>query len=74
VRFTAALSLAKIGAKAIQAIPILKDALYLDQNRYVNGNALLALERIGTNEALKIVLSYLKISRWCAKTTASSLF
>jgi hypothetical protein len=37
VRFTAALSLAKLGAKAVQAIPILKDALYLDQNRYVNG-------------------------------------
>jgi hypothetical protein len=73
-KFTAALSLAKIGTKAIQAIPILKDALYLDENRYVNGNALLALERIGTSEALKIVLSYLKISRWCAKTTADSLF
>jgi HEAT repeat protein len=73
-RFTAALSLAKLGAKAIPAIPILKDALYLDENRYVNGNALLALERIGTNEALKIVLAYLKMSRWCTKTTADSLY
>ncbi|CAF3458798.1 unnamed protein product [Rotaria sp. Silwood1] len=73
-RITAALSLAKIGAKATEAIPVLKDALYFDQNRYVNGNALLALERIGTSEALKIVLDYLKTSRWCAKTNASSLF
>ncbi|CAF0873418.1 unnamed protein product [Rotaria sordida] len=40
MRLTAALSMAKLGTKAIQAIPILKDALYLDQNRYVNGNAL----------------------------------
>ncbi|CAF4172106.1 unnamed protein product, partial [Adineta steineri] len=73
-RLTAALSLARIGANANEAIPILKDSLYQDQNRYVSGNALLALERIGTSEALKIVLSYLKISRWCSKTTASSLF
>jgi hypothetical protein len=74
IRFTAALSLAKIGTKAVEAIPALKDALYLDQNRYVNGNALLALERIQTSEALKIVLNYLKPSRWCTKTTASSLY
>jgi HEAT repeat protein len=73
-RIIAALSLARIGAKAIEAIPALKDALYFDQNRYVNGNALLALERIGTSEALKIILDYLKTSRWCAKTNASSLF
>ncbi|UJR11486.1 hypothetical protein I4U23_015666 [Adineta vaga] len=74
VRLTAALSLAKLGAKAIEAIPSLKDALYFDSNRYVNGNALLALERIGTSEALNIVLNYLKTSRWCTKTTATSLF
>lgn len=74
VRFTAALSIAKLGSKAVQAIPALKDALYLDQNRYVNGNALLALEKIGTTEALKILLSFLKISRWCPKTTANSLY
>ncbi|CAF4718127.1 unnamed protein product, partial [Rotaria sp. Silwood2] len=46
VRFTTALSLAKLGVKAIQAIPNLKEALYQDQNRYVNANALLALKRI----------------------------
>ncbi|CAF3860139.1 unnamed protein product [Rotaria sp. Silwood1] len=74
MRFTAALSLAKLGVKAIQAIPSLKEALYLDKNRYVNANALLALKRIGTNEALKIVLHYLEMSRWCAKTTAASLY
>ncbi|CAF1203693.1 unnamed protein product [Adineta steineri] len=73
-RFTAALSLAKIGDKAVEAIPVLKDALYFDPNRYVNGNALLALERIGTSEALKIVWNYLKTSRWCAKTSPTSLF
>ncbi|CAF1431726.1 unnamed protein product [Rotaria magnacalcarata] len=74
MRFTAALSLAKLGVKAIQAIPSLKEALYLDKNRYVNANALLALKRIGTDEALKIVLHYLEMSRWCAKTTAASLY
>ena len=74
LRFTAALSIAKIGHRAIQAIPQLKEALYLDENRYVNGNALLALERIGTNEALKILLDYLKVSRWCAKTTVGSQY
>ncbi|CAF1157732.1 unnamed protein product [Adineta steineri] len=73
-RFTAALSLAKIGGNAVEAIPVLKDALYFDPNRYVNGNALLALERIGTSEALKIVWNYLKTSRWCAKTSPASLF
>jgi HEAT repeat protein len=74
MRYTAALSIAKIGHRAIQAIPKLKEALYLDENRYVNGNALLALERIETSEALKIVLEYLKTSRWCAKTNTGSLF
>lgn len=73
-RFTAALSLAKLGPKAIAAIPVLKDALYLDENRYVNGNALLALERIGTNEALKITFQYLKTARWCEKTTPNSMY
>ncbi|CAF5157467.1 unnamed protein product, partial [Rotaria sp. Silwood1] len=72
MRLTAALSLAKLGIKAIQAIPSLKETLYLDQNRYVNANALLALKRIETDEALKIVLHYLEMSRWCAKTTAAS--
>lgn len=74
VRLTAVLSMAKLGPKAVQAIPVLTDALYRDPNRYVNANALLALERIGTNEALNIVLHYLKMSRWCAKTTANSLW
>ncbi|CAF1226831.1 unnamed protein product [Didymodactylos carnosus] len=73
-RFTAALSLAKIGAMAAQAIPTLKNALYFDSNRYVIANALLALERIGTRDTLSIVLDYLKLSRWCPKTTASSPF
>lgn len=62
-RFTAALSLTKVAPKVIQAIPILKDALYLDRDRYVNGNALLALERIRISEALQIALHYLKLSR-----------
>ncbi|CAF1149415.1 unnamed protein product [Adineta ricciae] len=74
VRFTAALSLAKLGSKANEATNALKNALHFDPNRYVNGNALLALERIGSNEALKIVLDYLKISRWCSKTTTDSLY
>ena len=66
------MSIAKLGVKAVQAIPTLEDTLYLDENRYVNCNVLLALERIGTNEALRITLDYLKVSRWCAKTTPAS--
>ena len=72
MRLTAALSLARLGPKAAQAIPELKQALYNDSNRYVNANALLALERIGTVEALKVAFDYLKMSRWCAKTTKDS--
>ncbi|CAF1659877.1 unnamed protein product, partial [Didymodactylos carnosus] len=71
-RFTAALSLAKIGAMAAAAIPTLKNTLYFDSNRYVIANALLALERVETRDAWSIVLDYLKLSRWCPKTSPSS--
>lgn len=73
-RLTAAFSISKMGVHAVSAVPVLKHALYFDPNRYVNGNALLALERIGTKDAWKTVLDYLNISRWCSKTTTASLY
>ena len=75
VRFTAALSLARIGKGAEPAIQELQDALNIDPIRYVNSNALLALKRIGTQEALQIVQDYENENQgWCSKTTSNSLF
>jgi HEAT repeat protein len=73
-RFTAALSIARIGTAATSLVPVLKDVLYSDKNRYVHANILTALERVGSIEAMKILLSYLKASRWCHITTKKSQF
>lgn len=73
VRFTSALALARIGAQAAEAIPALKQALK-DENRYVRGNAVDALNRIGTPEAKDVLLRYLLSTRWCPSTTPESLF
>ena len=48
VRHNAALSLAKIGPNAERALPALKEAL-VEENRYVRGNALLALTRVNSS-------------------------
>ena len=45
-----------------------------DGDRYVQGYALEALERISTPEALGILLSNLKSSRWCSITNSRNMF
>ena len=73
VRFSAALALAQIGPAAEAAVPALQDAL-LDENRYVPGYAVEALERIATPDALRALMPFLKSSRWCPHTTPSSIY
>lgn len=73
VRFNAVYGLAKFRAEAAAAIPILADAFY-DENRYVQGHAAIALEQIGTPEAMRILLHQLQASRWCAVTTKENTF
>jgi HEAT repeat protein len=73
VRFSAALSLAQIGPAAEAAVPALQDALN-DENRYVPGYAVEALERIATPGALRVLMPYLKSARWCAHTSPSSIY
>ncbi|MBV9537721.1 MAG: HEAT repeat domain-containing protein [Acidisphaera sp.] len=73
VRFSAALSLAQIGPAAELAVPALQDALG-DDNRYVPGYAVEALERIATPDAMRALLPYLKSARWCPHTTPSSIY
>jgi HEAT repeat protein len=73
VRFSAALSLAQIGPAAEAAVPALQDALH-DGNRYVPGYAVEALERIGSPEALRALLPFLKAARWCPHTSPTSIY
>lgn len=71
VRFSAALSLAKLGPDAAPAVAALAEALY-DSNRYVPGYAIEALERIGTPGAMGALLPFLKNARWCSQSSAAS--
>jgi len=73
VRFSAALSLAQIGPDAEAAVPALQDAL-LDENRYVPGYAVEALERIATPTAMRALMPFLKSSRWCPHTSPASIY
>jgi len=73
VRFTAALSLLRLGTESAGALPALQASLR-DENRYVRANAVDALRRIGTNDALNIALDYLSAHRWCPTTTPDNLF
>ena len=72
-RFSAALSLAQIGPAAEAAVPALQDALY-DENRYVPGYAVEALERIATPGAIRALLPFLKTARWCPHTSPASIY
>jgi HEAT repeat protein len=72
-RFSAALSLAQIGPAAEAAVPALKDALH-DENRYVPGYAVEALERIATPSAIRVLLPFLKAARWCPHTSPASIY
>jgi HEAT repeat protein len=73
VRFSAALSLAQAGPAATEAVPALRAAL-ADDNRYVPGYAVEALERVASPEALEALVPFLKRARWCPHTTPASTF
>jgi HEAT repeat protein len=73
VRFSAALSLAQIGPDAEAAVPALREALE-DENRYVPGYAVEALERIGSPGAMRVLMPYLKSARWCPYTSPASIY
>ena len=73
VRFSATLALAQIGPDAEAAVPVLREAL-VDENRYVPGYAVEALERIATPSAMRVLMPYLKSARWCARTSPSSIY
>ena len=73
VRFNASLALARLGPAAAPATAALVEALR-DGNRYTVGYAVEALERIGTPEADRALIRFLKIARWCPVTTTGNLF
>ena len=73
VRFNASLALARLGPAAAPATAALIESLR-DGNRYTVGYAVEALERIGTPEAGRALVRFLKIARWCPLTTPGSLF
>jgi len=73
VRFNAVQSIARLKPSGEVVIAALKDALY-DGNRYVAGYALEALERIGSADAMALLIPHLKDARWCPKTSTKSQF
>ncbi len=73
VRYNAAYSLARFRGDAEAAVPALGEALQ-DENRYASGHAAVALEYIGTPEALNILLDHLNTARWCPITTREDLY
>ena len=69
-RASAALSLWRLAPRTTAAVQVLTAALN-DGDRYVQGYALEALERIGTPDAIAALLARLKTARWCAITKCS---
>lgn len=72
-RFTAGLALCRFGPDADAAVPHLEEALK-DEDRYVRGHAVEALNYINTDAAKEVLIDYLLASRWCASTTQASTF
>jgi HEAT repeat protein len=72
-RASAALSLWRLAPRTTAAVQVLTAALN-DGDRYVQGYALEALERIGTPDAIAALLARLKTARWCAITNPKSMF
>jgi len=64
VRVHAAIALARAAAAGTQA-PEVAAAALKDTNRYVVGLAVEALDRMGTPEALRHLVPFLKTARWC---------
>jgi len=63
VRRNAALSLARLGPRAADAVEVLEAGMR-DENHYARGFSVHALERIGTPEAARAALRYLQTMRW----------
>ena len=61
----AALALCRIGPAAQEAVPALARCLYDREDRYVRGFAVEALHRIGTDQAMDVLIPYLKSTRFC---------
>jgi HEAT repeat protein len=73
VRYSAAFSLGQLGPNAEAAVPALAEALH-DENRYVPGYAVEALERIATPQAIGRLIPFLKSARWCPLTSPESIY
>jgi hypothetical protein len=63
VRRNAALSLARLGPNAREAVPALARGM-TDENHYVRGFSVYALSRIGTPEANRALMKHLQTMRW----------
>jgi hypothetical protein len=72
-RFMAALSLARLGPQAAEAVPALCQALD-DPNRYVRAHAMEALKYIDTDDAKAGLIRFLERSRWCTTTLPVNQF
>jgi hypothetical protein len=46
--------------------------MFSDENRYVRGDTVHALYRIGTPEAKEVLLQFLMRTRWCPLTSRES--
>jgi HEAT repeat protein len=74
VRIHAAIALARAAGTGTQA-PEVAAAALKDTNRYVVGLAVEALDRMGTPEALRSLVPFLKTARWCQFTrTGESIY
>jgi len=73
VRTAATFALCRLGPQAAEAVSALEQVLD-DENRYVRGDALYALERIGTAQAKDTLIKHLMPARWCPLTTHQSTF
>jgi len=67
------MAICRYGASAAKATPAVKEVLE-DQNRYVRADALQALKRIGTVEAIEELFEQLMPARWCPLTSPESTF
>ena len=48
--------------------------LLFDENRYIRGDSVFALYRIGTQAAKDVLVRYLQTTRWCPITNRDSTF
>ncbi|MCC2685147.1 MAG: phytanoyl-CoA dioxygenase [Paenibacillaceae bacterium] len=75
IGYTAALSLLRVGKEgdAGQVVPALEQALR-SKDRYVRAYAAEALSHLRTDEAVDILIRFMRSSRWCPDTKKASTF